>query len=288
MRIAITGSTGLIGSSLVGYFHSRGNDVIRISREGDGLCLNPSILEGQDVIIHLAGANIAAKRWSSKYKRVLYDSRIDNTARLSQAISNLSKPPKLLLSGSAVGYYGNINPPLCVSEYDKMGDSFLSQLCHDWESSTKPAQSAGIRVVHMRFGVVLSEKGGVLGKVLPVFKLGLGGKIGPGTQIMSWVALKEIPLIMEHIIKTPDLSGPVNFVSPHAVSNADFTRILGQHLKKPTFLPLPSWAVKVMLGEMGQELLLSGARVLPKRLIESSYEFRYPDLETALKGINLQ
>ena len=163
-----------------------------------------------------------------------------------------------------------------------MGDGFLYRLCCEWEHSTRIAEEVGIRVVHMRFGIVLSPKGGVLGKVLPVFRLGFGGKLGLGKQMMSWIALDEVPAAMEHVINTPSLSGAVNFVAPKAVSNTEFTRVLGKVLRRPAFLPVPALAIKILFGEMGQELLLRGANVIPKRLLESGYAFRYPDLETAL------
>ena len=285
MRIAITGAKGLIGTAAAAYFQARGHAITRVSRERGRLDLGPASFEGQDVIIHLAGANIAAQCWSRRYKRLLQSSRIETTTQLCKILVNLSSPPQLLLSASAIGIYGHIEPPAYVDETIFVGDGFLSQLCVDWEHSTHLAEEMGIRVVHMRFGIVLSPKGGALGKMLPVFRFGLGGKLGTGKQIMSWIALDEVPLAMEHVINTPGLSGPVNFVAPEAVSNAEFTRVLGKVLRRPAFLPVPALAIKVLFGEMGKELLLSGANVLPRRLNESGYAFRYPDLETALAKI---
>jgi uncharacterized protein (TIGR01777 family) len=246
------------------------------------LSLDPASFEGQDVIIHLAGANIAGRRWSKRYKKLLYSSRIETTTQLCKVLATMSSPPQLLLSASAIGIYGHIEPPAYVDESIFVGDGFLSKLCVDWEHSTHLAEEMGIRVVHMRFGIVLSPKGGALGKMLPVFRLGFGGKLGSGKQMMSWIALDEVPTAMEHVISTPSLSGAVNFVAPQAVSNAEFTRILGKVLRRPAFLPVPALAIKVLFGEMGQELLLCGANVIPKRLNESGYAFRYPDMETAL------
>lgn len=282
MRIAITGAKGLIGTAAAAYFQARGHVITRISRQQGRLSLDSTSFEGQDVVIHLAGASIAGQRWSNRYKKFLYSSRIETTTQLCNILSNMSSPPKLLLSASAIGIYGNIEPPAYVDESIIMGDGFLHRLCCEWEHSTRIIDEVGIRVVHMRFGIVLSPKGGALGKMLSVFRLGFGGKLGSGKQMMSWIALDEVPAAMEHVINTPGLAGAVNFVAPKAVSNAEFTRVLGKVLRRPAFLPVPALAIKILFGEMGQELLLRGANVIPKRLMESGYAFRYPDLETAL------
>ena len=282
MRIAITGASGLIGTAAAAYFQARGHVITRISRRQGRLSLDPTSFEGQDVVIHLAGANIAGQRWSKRYKKLLCSSRIETTTRLCKVLSNMISPPRLLLCASAIGIYGHIEPPSSVDESIVMGDGFLYRLCCEWEHSTNLAEEVCIRVVHMRFGIVLSKNGGALGKMLPVFRLGLGGRLGSGKQMMSWIALDEVPAAMEHVINTPDLSGAVNFVAPKAVSNAEFTRVLGKVLRRPAFLPVPALAIKILFGEMGQELLLCGANVIPKRLRESGYVFRYPDLETAL------
>lgn len=282
MRIAITGAKGLIGTAAAAYFQARGHVITRISRQQGRLNLDPASFEGQDVIIHLAGANIAGQRWSKRYKKLLYSSRIETTTQLCKVLASMSSPPQLFLSASAIGIYGHIEPPSYVYEGIVMGDGFLYRLCFELEHSTRMAEEVGIRVVHMRFGIVLSPKGGALGKMLPVFRLGLGGKLGSGKQMMSWIALDEVPAAMEHVINTPGLSGAINFVAPTAVSNAEFTRVLGKVLRRPAFLPVPALAIKILFGEMGKELLLSGANVIPKRLMESGYAFRYPDLETAL------
>ena len=282
MRIAITGASGFIGTAAAAYFQARGHVITRISRQQGRLNLDPASFEGQDVVIHLAGANIAGQRWSKRYKKLLYSSRIETTTHLCKVLANMSSPPQLLLSASAIGIYGHIEPPAYVDEVILMGNGFLYKLCADWEHSTHLAEEIGIRVLHMRFGIVLSKEGGVFGKMLPVFRLGLGGRLGSGKQMMSWIALDEVPAAMEHVINTPGLSGAVNFVAPQAVSNAEFTRVLGKVLRRPAFLPVPALAIKILFGEMGKELLLSGANVIPKRLMESGYVFRHPDLETAL------
>ena len=282
MRIAITGASGLIGTATAAYFQTRGHAITRVGRQRGRLDLDPASFQGQDVVIHLAGANIAGRRWSRCYKNILYSSRIETTTQLCKFLVNMNSPPQLLLCASAVGIYGYIEPPTCVDEGLIVGGGFLYKLCVGWEHSTHLAEEIGIRVVHMRFGVVLSKKGGALAKMLPVFRLGLGGRLGSGWQMMSWIDLDEVPAAMEHVINTPDLSGAVNFVAPKAVSNAEFTRVLAKALRRPAFLPVPALVIKLLFGEMGKELLLSGANVIPKRLSESGYVFRYPDLETAL------
>ncbi len=282
MRIAITGAKGFIGTAAAAYFETRGHVITRVSRQGGRLNLGSGEFAWQDVVIHLAGASIAGQRWSRRYKKLLYSSRVETTTQLCRVLANMSSPPQLLLCASAIGIYGHIEPPAYVDEGVLMGDWFLYKLCVDWEHSTHLAEEMGIRVVHMRFGIVLNQKGGALGKMLPVFRLGLGGRLGSGKQMMSWIALEDVPTAMEHVINTPGLSGPVNFVAPKAVSNAEFTRVLGKVLRRPAFLPVPALAIKILFGEMGKELLLFGANVIPKRLMESGYAFRYPDLETAL------
>ncbi len=267
---------------MAAYFQARGHTITRVSRQKGHLNLDPPAFEGQDVVIHLAGTNIAGRRWSKRYKKLLYSSRIDTTTKLCKVLANMSSPPQLLLCASAIGIYGHIEPPAYVDEGILMGDGFLYKLCFDWEHSTHLAEEIGIRVVYMRFGIVLGQKGGALGKMLPVFRLGLGGRLGSGKQMMSWIALDEVPPAMEHVINTPGLSGPVNFVAPQAVSNTEFTRILAKALHRPAFLPVPALAIKILFGEMGKELLLCGARVLPKGLTESWYILRYPGLEEAL------
>ncbi len=295
MRIAITGSSGLIGSYLKGYFASKGHDVVEISRRAakdsnlnsvifwdpaSGK-INAGRLENCDVVIHLAGAPISA-RWSPAYKKTLTSSRLDSTRLISRTIASLKQKPKLLISASAIGYYGNKPPQEIVSEKSPPAYDFLGTLCQEWEKETQPAQEAGVRVVHVRTGIVLAKQGGALGKMLPIFQLGMGGVLGDGRQMMSWIALAEIPYIMEHIIRSTQLSGPVNLVAPQPVSNEEFTRVLGSIIHRPVFLPVPAFAIKMLFGEMGSTLLLGGVGVVPKTLLESGYKFRYDDLKLAL------
>ena len=290
-----------MGTALVEYFTRRGHAITRVvhqSRDGDGVRepgtvvwdipsrrLEPAALAVQEVVIHLAGAGIADHRWTKNYKRFIYSSRVDGTILLSRTLAKVNPLPKLLISASAIGIYWNIEPPSYIDERSSVGNSFISSVCDMWEKSTIEAHGIGIRIIHMRLGMVLSNKGGALAKMLPVFKLGFGGRLGSGRQMVSWVALEEIPLIVEHMINTSHLAGPVNVVSPHPVSNAEFTAILAKCLNRPAAVPVPALAVRLLFGEMGEELLLSGAKVVPTRLTASGYRFRYPELETALQHI---
>ncbi|HLF17511.1 MAG TPA: TIGR01777 family oxidoreductase [Candidatus Omnitrophota bacterium] len=296
-RIAISGSTGLVGSALVDHFRSNGHTVTRIIRPETKInssepcvvmdafvgTIEAEKLEGHEAVIHLAGASIAGGRWSASTKRLLYASRIDTTKLLSSALAKLKNKPKVFLSASAVGYYGPHPAEETLDEQSGAGSDYLARICRDWEEATQEAQNAGIRVVHLRTGVVLSKKGGALKKMLPIFQFGLGGVLGSGEQMMSWIALDEIPLVIEHLIKNEKRSGPVNVVAPHPVSNKEFTKALGRAIKRPVVFPVPTLAIKALYGEMGETLLLSGAKILPKKLLDSGYMFRYPNIEEALK-----
>ncbi len=297
MRIAITGSTGLIGSRLVEFFLSQGHAVSQMTRRSTVtnlqtpvICWDPvhahmdsHQLEGFDVVIHLAGTNVGEK-WNDEYKKSILDSRQQGTRLLAQTLSQLKNKPKVLLSASAIGFYGNHEAQTVLDETSPRGQGFLPDVCQVWEQETRPAQDAGIRVVNMRFGVVLSKKGGALAKMWVPFQFGLGGILGSGKQMMSWVALDEIPFIVDHLIKS-DVTGPVNVVSPQAVSNAEFTKVLGAAIKRPTVFPVPAFGVRILFGEMGQTLLLEGSHVVPKVLQNSGYRFHYADLNSALKEV---
>lgn len=295
MRIAITGSTGLIGSYLVKYFTSKGHEVIEVSRKiardsnpKSFVIWDPTSgkidavrLEGMDVVIHLAGATISSP-WTPAHKKVLRSSRIDSTRLLTKTLGALKHRPKLFISASAIGYYGNKSPSEMVNESSPAANDFLATLCQDWEKEAQPAQNAGIRVVFLRTGIVLARQGGALGKMLPIFQLGMGGVLGDGRQMMSWIALAEMPYIIEHIIRTTQLSGPVNCVAPNPVSNQEFTKVLGLILHRPVIFPVPAFGIQMLFGEMGRTLLLEGVGVAPKKLLESGYKFRYDDLKLAL------
>lgn len=299
LKIAMTGSSGLIGTAVISRLAEAGHRVTRILRPSSKSAsdafsarwdiarnqMDPEILEGHVAVIHLAGTGIAKGRWSPTYKEEIRSSRIKGTQLLCKTLTQLKRPPSLLLSASAIGYYGSHPPDHQIEEGHPAGNDFLARLCVEWEKATEPAEKMGIRVVPMRFGVVLSKKGGALAKMLPVFRMGLGGRIGSGQQMMSWIALEEIASIILHLLNQKGMKGPVNLVSPQPVSNAALTRILGEVLKKPTFLPVPGLALKLAFGEMAKVLLLEGASVFPRRLKESGYVFQYEDLKKSLEVI---
>ncbi len=294
MRIAITGSTGMIGSTLVSFLLNQGHQVTQITRHSltssptpfivwnpDSGLMDALALEGHDVVIHLAGTNVG-ERWSAAHKKSIVDSRVKGTRLLCQTLAHLKKKPKVLLSASAIGYYGNHPPDKILDENSLAGQGFLPDVCKGWEEETKIARDSGIRVVNMRFGVVLSKQGGALKKMWGPFQMGLGGILGSGKQMMSWIALDEIPHVIDHLMQR-DIFGPVNVVSPKPVSNKEFTKVLSGIIKRPTLFPVPAIAVKLLFGEMGQQLLLEGSRVMPRRLQENAYQFHYPDIKSALQ-----
>jgi uncharacterized protein (TIGR01777 family) len=232
----------------------------------------------------LAGCNVG-EYWSPAYKKEILASRVQSTKLLCESVSHLVSKPKLLISASAIGFYGNHPPEEVLDEESPCAQGFLADVCRQWEEETNIAAQTGIRVVHLRLGVVLSKAGGAIAKMWLPFQLGVGGVLGNGRQMMSWVALDEIPYIIDHLIKTDKIKGAVNAVSPQAVSNAQFTKVLGQLMHRPTFLPVPGFAIRLLFGEMGQSLLLEGANVTPRRLQESGYQFHFADLKTALEKV---
>jgi uncharacterized protein (TIGR01777 family) len=292
LHIALTGSTGLIGSSLVSHLVDRGHQVTRIVRSSPGRneiqwdpeegVINAAGLDGVDVVVHLAAENIAARRWSAAFKERIRDSRVNGTQLLCRALAELDRPPKVLLSASAVGYYGDRGDEL-LDETSSAGEGFLPETCVAWEEAAQPAREAGIRVVYLRFGLVLSPQGGSLAKMLTPFKLGLGGRVGNGRQYWSWISIDDAVGAICHAMQTETLSGPVNVVSPTPETNRQFTRILGRVLRRPTFFPAPAFALRAAFGQMADDCLLASTRVHPAQLIESGYEFHHPDLETALR-----
>ncbi len=296
MRIAITGSSGLIGSALLTRFAHDGHAVTRVVRAAgvrdprhrtvvwvppSGM-VDAAGLEGHDAVVHLAGEDIAGGRWTTARKQAIRESRIHGTRLLCETLAALTHKPRVLIIASGIGYYGNRQPDETVDETSPRGTGFLADLVRDWEAAAAAANAAGVRVVHTRFGIVLSPRGGALAKMLPVFRMGLGGRVGSGRQVMSWIALDDVPSVMLHLLAHEEMTGPVNVVSPHAATNAEFTRALGNTLGRPTMLPLPAFAARIMFGEMAEALLLGGARVRPKRLEASGYRFAYPRVEQAL------
>ncbi len=293
MRIVVTGSSGFIGSALVSSFTSAGHTVTRLVRREpkDGeLLWNPATnsidaagLEGHDAAVHLAGENIAG-RWSPAKKAGIKESRVKGTRLLAETLARLAKAPKVLVSASAIGYYGDRGDAV-VREDSSSGSGFLAEVAREWEAATQPAALKGIRVVNLRIGVVLSPRGGALAQMLLPFKFGLGGKIGTGRQYMSWIALDELLHVIQHALGTETLKGPANAVSPKPVTNLEFTKTLGRVLGRPTIFPMPAFAARALFGEMADELLLGSTRVEPVRLLASGYQFRYPDLEGALRHL---
>jgi hypothetical protein len=234
--------------------------------------------------VHLAGDNIASGRWTAAKKASIRNSRVQGTTVLCEALAQLVKPPKVLLSASAIGYYGD-RGATTLREESPPGTGFLAEVCQAWEAATAPAVQRGIRVVYLRFGMVLSAAGGALAKMLTPFRLGLGGVVGTGKQYMSWIALDDVLGVIPHALSTETLHGPVNVVAPQAVTNQEFTTALGQVLRRPTKLPMPAFAARLLFGEMADALLLASTRVAPVRLLASGYTFHYPELEEALQHL---
>jgi uncharacterized protein (TIGR01777 family) len=290
VQIAITGSTGLIGTALVRALRDEGRTVLRLVRRqadaDDEVRWDPfgdvdaAALEGVDAVVHLAGAGVGDHRWSESYKRQIRDSRVEGTRTLSRALAGLDHRPKVLLSISGVNFYGDTGD-LTVDESGPLGEGFLARLSRDWEAATQPAADAGIRVVLARTGVVLSPEGGLLGKVLPLFRAGLGGRLGSGRQWMSWVSLHDHVTAVRFLLDG-DLAGPVNLTSPQPVRNADYTKAVGAALHRPAPFVVPAVALRLALGEFADEGVLISQRVLPDRLLKAGFAFRHPDVGTAL------
>jgi hypothetical protein len=284
----------MIGSALVGFLTERGRDVLRLVRsapQGADILWDPQRghieLDSAgdiDAVVHLAGENIASGRWTKARKARIADSRIDGTDLLAGELARMSPRPKLLISASAVGYYGH-NGDRIVDETHGPGQGFLAEVAADWETAAAPAIEAGVRVVFLRLGMVLSDTGGALGRMVGPFRWGVGGVLGSGRQYISWVALADVLGIVGKIIDDSDISGPVNAVSPQAVTNREFTKTLGRVLARPTLARMPAFAARLLFGEMADELLLRGVRVAPKVLEEAGYEFQHPQLEGALRDI---
>jgi uncharacterized protein (TIGR01777 family) len=295
MKVLVSGASGLIGSALIPLLTTGGHDVVRLirsagTRRGDTVQWDPATrtvdaagLEGADAVVHLAGENIAG-RWTAQKKARIRASRVEGTQLLVQALTGLVRPPKVLVAASAIGYYGD-RAAAVVDEDSTPGAGFLAEVVREWEAATQPAAARGIRVVNLRFGVVLSPAGGALATMLPLFRLGAGGPVGSGEQYMSWVAIDDAIGAILHALTTPELSGPVNVAAPNPATNREFTRTLGRVLSRPTVIPMPAFAVKLAFGEMGEALLLSSTRVEPRRLKETGYPFRFPELEGALRHL---
>lgn len=284
-KILITGSSGLIGSALVPFLQAQGFMVGRLLRRPQDTepfwdianrSLHLKEFINPDIIINLAGENIASGRWSKQKKQQLIDSRILSTQFLVEHFQK--KPPKLLINASAIGFYGNRGQQR-LDENDTAGDDFVSKLAIQWEQSSQAIKEVGTRLVNLRTGIVISKKGGALAKMLPAFKFALGGKMGSGHQIMSWIDINDLLMAILFIIRTPSIEGPVNIVAPNSVSNQEFTRLLAKQLQRPALLPLPAFLIKLLFAEMGEELLLASTDVFPKKLVDAGFKFEYATLE---------
>jgi uncharacterized protein (TIGR01777 family) len=293
MKILISGSHGLVGAALIKSLEPDGHEIFILVRHApnsrseiewspDRYSIALARIEGFDAVVHLAGESIAEGRWSDEKKKRIRESRVKGTRLLGDALANLAHPPKSLISASAIGYYGNRGDEV-LTEHSAPGDGFLPEVCVEWEKATALATEKGIRVANTRFGIVLDAHGGALKKMLPPFRMGIGGRIGSGKQWMSWIALDDVIGGIKFALSNETLRGPINFVAPNPVTNSEFTKTLGKALSRPTLFPIPAFGVRLVFGEMGDALLLSGSRVEPASLTKAGYQFQYPKLEDSLR-----
>jgi uncharacterized protein (TIGR01777 family) len=296
MDVLVTGAHGFVASGLIPRLRAEGHRVVRLVRgepEGaddvrwdpDAATIDAAALDGIDAVVHLAGAGIGDKRWTPARKELILESRTRGTGLLSRTLAELARPPQVLLSGSAVGYYGNRGEEE-LTEQSGPGDDFPAQVCQAWEAATGPAEAAGIRVVHLRTGIVLAAHGGTLQRMLLPFKLGLGGRIGSGRQYLSWITLDDHVAAVLHLLAADDVVGAVNLAAPQPATNAEFTKALGEVLHRPTVLPTPLWPLKVVYGrELVEHLLVNGQRVVPRVLEAHGFRFAHPELAGALRAV---
>jgi uncharacterized protein len=298
-QVLLTGSSGLIGTSLVRSLMQKRISTISLRRRPSGQraedselwdpyaatpVSHPEGLEGTTAAVHLSGVNLAGRRWTSAYKDEISTSRVTPTHALAKLLAGLRSKPEVLVCASAIGIYGNRGDEE-LTEASLPGSGFLSDLCVAWEEAARPAEDAGIRVVHLRFGVVLSPQGGALGQMLPIFRAGLGGRLGNGRQWISWIALPDVTRVIEFVLQRGSISGPVNVVAPNPVTNLEFTRSLAGALRRPAALPVPAFALRLAFGEMADATILQSERVVPARLIAAGFDFEYPKLDAALRAI---
>ena len=297
MRIGITGASGLIGSALVPDLRAHGHDVVRFVRgRASGADerpwdparreLDPGALADLDAVVHLAGAGVGDKRWTAARKKVVLDSRVDGTTAVAEAMAAgvaAGQGPRVLLSASAIGYYGDTGDRV-TDESGSTGEGFLAEVVRQWEAATKPAEAAGIRVAHLRTGIVLAGEGGIVGRQLLLYKLGLGAPLGSGRQWTSWISLRDEVAAIRHLL-TADVAGPVNLVGPAPVTNRDFTKALGRALHRPTLpIPVPGFVLRAAVGQFADEAILMGQRLVPRVLQDSGFAFADPDVDSALRS----
>ncbi len=292
-KILVSGSSGLIGTALLPALRTSGYEIARLAlgttSNNERIAwdparpLAPESVSGFDAVIHLAGESIVG-RWTEAKKRRILQSRVQGTRNLAEALAAAPQPPRLLISASAIGYYGDRGDET-LREDSPSGSGFLPEVCREWEAASEPAAQAGIRTVQMRFGLVLSRSGGALQKMLPPFRMGVGGNMGNGRQWWSWVDIDDLVGAIQQVIKTDRLRGPVNVVAPSPVRNAEFTKTLASVLSRPAIFPMPAFAARLVFGQMGDELLLASQRVEPAKLMASGYAFRKPGLRRALEDI---
>jgi uncharacterized protein len=298
-RVLLSGASGLIGAHLVRALAENRIQTLQLIRKekdspnAEHIPWNPQAeepvadfrqLEGLDAAIHLSGANLSSHRWTESYKREIVASRVNSTLALGRIFRALKQPPRALLCASATGIYGDRGSEI-LTEESPPGQGFLAETCVVWEGAAGAAKSLGIRVVHLRFGVVLTAEGGALKQMLPIFRMAAGGRLGSGRQWMSWIALPDLIRAILHTLKAETLKGPVNMVAPSPVTNADFTRALGQAVHRPAILPAPAFALRLAFGEMADEALLASARAVPERLLNSGFRFDSPDISAALRAV---
>ncbi|MDX2199903.1 MAG: TIGR01777 family oxidoreductase [Phycisphaerae bacterium] len=293
MKVLMSGASGLVGRATTEMLRARGDVVVPLVRGSstDGVPWKPDAgwldeaalrRTAPDMVIHLAGENIADGRWTEEKKRRIRDSRVLGTQLLARSLASLDPKPRLLLSAAAIGIYGNRGDEL-RDETSPAGDSFLAHVARDWEAATAPAEAAGIRVVHLRIGVVLTPLGGALKAMLTPFRLGVGGVVGDGRQYLSWISLTDLIGMIRFILERDDIRGSVNAVSPNPATNREFTKTLGRVLNRPTIFPLPGFLIRAIFGEMGEATLLASTRAIPRRLSELGFTFQHPELEAALR-----
>jgi uncharacterized protein (TIGR01777 family) len=293
MKLLISGSSGLIGSALTSAFGTAGHEIVRLVRHQADMSANiawdpmaksmdPAPLEGVDIVVHLSGESLAEGRWTNAKKKRFWDSRVRSTRLLSKTLAQLQRRPRVMICASAIGFYGDRGDEI-LNEDSPAGAGFVADLCREWEGASAAAAAAGIRVIHMRLGIVLAHDGGALPKMLTPFRLGLGGVIGNGRQYVAWIALEDVVGAVMHLIDRSQLAGAVNFVAPQEVTNRQLTKTLGKVLNRPTLLAMPALAARLAFGEMAKELLLASARVTPRRLLDDGFVFAYPQLQAALE-----